>query len=102
VVCAYIGALGYENAGVPGAWRVIGYFALYALAFAVLSWAMLKRRRWVRAPLIVLQLIFAASGLGFLRNGPAAVGVAMIALAVAGIALLLAPGTTATLGTRRG
>jgi hypothetical protein len=100
LVWGYVGLLVYDSGGAPGAWRVIGYFALYALAFAGLTWALIARRRWVRAPLIVLQLILVATGLGFLRNGAVAAGVAIMALAVACVGLLLAPATRQALGAR--
>ena len=97
----YVAVLGYSSFGLPGALRVVGYFALYAVAFAGLSWGLIRRRRWVRAPLIVLQLIFAATGLGFLRTGAPTIGVAMIGLAAACIGFLLAPSTRAALGAAR-
>jgi hypothetical protein len=100
LVWAYVGYLIYADAGAPGGWRVIGYFALYAVAFAGLTWALVVRRRWVRAPLIVLQLMLAAVGLGFLSNGAAAVGVLIIALAVGCVGLLIVPATRAALAAR--
>jgi hypothetical protein len=93
LVTGYVVVLGFADAGEPGAWRVIGYFALYAVAFIGLSWALIRRRRWVRAPLIVLQLLLVATGLGLLGGGSPLVGAAVIALAVACTGLLLAPAT---------
>jgi hypothetical protein len=93
LVTGYVAVLVYADAGEPGGWRVIGYFALYAIAFIGLSWALIRRRRWVRAPLIVLQLLLLATGLGLLGGGSPLGGVAVIALAVAVTGLLLAPAT---------
>jgi hypothetical protein len=100
LVVGYVAVLIYADAGQPGGWRVIGYFALYAVAFIGLSWALIRRRRWVRAPLIVLQILLVATGLGLLQGGAVAVGVVLMALAVGCVVLLLAPATRGALGAR--
>ncbi len=99
LVVGYVAALIYLDADEPGGWRVIGYFALYAVAFVGLSWALIRRRRWVRAPLIVLQILLVATGLGLLRD-MAVLGVLVMAMAVFCVALLIAPGTRTALGSR--
>jgi len=100
LVWAYVGVLVYAGAGAPGVWRVIGFFGLWALAFAGLAVALVRRRPWVRAPLIVLQFLLIASGLTMRSGGEATFGVILIMLAVLVTGLLLAPGTRATLGAR--
>jgi hypothetical protein len=96
---AYVAYLGYESEG-AGGWRVVGYFALYAIAFTGLSWALVRRRRWVRAPLIVLQLLLIAVGVGFVRADSLAFGVVLAAVAVGCVLLLVTPSTRAALGVR--
>lgn len=81
-----------------GDWRVFGYFALWAVAFAGLGWALVRRRRWVRAPLIVLQFLLAASGVLVLRGGAVGLGILLVVLALLGTGFLVAPATRATLG----
>jgi hypothetical protein len=82
---------------VAGNWRLVGYFAMWAVAFAGLAWALARRRRWVRAPLIVLQFLLAASGVT-VQGGAVVLGVVLVVLAVAATGFLVAPATRATLG----
>jgi hypothetical protein len=96
----YVGFLGYASGSIAGGWRVTGFFLLFAVAFTGLTWALVARRRWVRAPLIVLQFLLAAFGLGFVNAGWAGFGVPLIVLAVSCVGLLLAPATREALGAR--
>lgn len=89
----YIGYLTADAAGDPGGWRVIGYFAIYAVAFAFLSWGLWRRRRWVRAPLIVLQLLLVVAGFSLVNGAAPVPGAVIIVLAIGCAGLLLAPTT---------
>jgi hypothetical protein len=81
-------------------WRIFGYFLMWAVAFAGLGWALVRRRRWVRAPLIVLQFLLAASGVVVQKGGAVVLGVVLVVLAVACTGFLMAPATRDTLGAR--
>jgi hypothetical protein len=87
-VWAYIIFLAVATSEEAGAWRVIGYFALYAVAFTVLSVGLWRRRKWTRAPLIVLQLLLSVAGFSLVNNGAPA-GAVLVVLAVGCAGLLL-------------
>jgi hypothetical protein len=93
LVWAYIVLL-----GLAGNWRVFGYFAMWAVAFAGLAWALVRRRRWARAPLIVLQFLLAAAGVLVQGGGAVVLGVLLVVLALVCTGFLMAPATATTLG----
>jgi hypothetical protein len=86
---AYIVFLAIDTADEAGGWRVTGYFALYAVAFTVLSVGLWRRRKWTRAPLIVLQLLLMVIGFSLVNGDAPAPGAALVLLAVACAGLLL-------------
>jgi hypothetical protein len=99
-VWAYVVFLGYESATrpVPGAVQITGFFALCGLAFAGLGWALLRRRRWARAPMIVLQLLLVAVGYYMIQGGLWWLGAIVVASAVTCAGLLLTRATRDALG----
>jgi hypothetical protein len=105
VVWLYLVFLLYSDASVKSDERraavaVTAYFAMYALAFAVIDWALIRHRRWARGPAIVLQLLLAAIGYYMIAGGLAVAGVPALALALVGAGLLLAPASREALGVR--
>ena len=100
IVWAYVVLLTVDGWGLAGAWRVIGYFALYAIGFTFLAWALVRRQRWVRAPLIVLHLLVAAMGFSFLGAGARLAATLMIVVPMCCVGLLMAPGTREAIGIR--
>ena len=93
----YLGYLALAIGDDPGGWRVAGYFALYAVAFTVLAVGLLRRRRWVRAPLIVLQLLLSVIGASLVAAGTPAPGLLLVVIPVACVGLLLTSTTRAEL-----
>jgi hypothetical protein len=85
----------------PGGWRVIGYFALYAVAFTVLAVALWRRRRWVRAPLIVLQLLLSVVGASLIGAGDPAAGAILVVVPLICAGLLLTSSTREALQPNR-
>jgi hypothetical protein len=100
MIWLYVAVLIYAGGGAAASWRIIVYFALYAFAFSGLAWALVGRRRWVRAPLIVLQLLLIAAGVAVVSSGAWLVGLAMIGWAAGCVVLLVLPPTRAALGIR--
>ena len=90
---AYIVYLAIATADEDGGWRVTGYFALYAVAFTFLSVGLWRRRKWTRAPLIVLQLLLSVVGFSLLNGDAPVPGVALVVVAVVCAGLLLASPT---------
>jgi hypothetical protein len=86
---AYIVYLAVATADEAGGWRVTGYFALYAVALTVLSVGLWRRRKWTRAPLIVLQLLLSVIGFGLINGDAPAPGAALVVLTVGCVGLLL-------------
>jgi uncharacterized membrane protein YoaK (UPF0700 family) len=97
----YLGFLALAIGGDPGGWRVAGYFALYAVAFAILAVGLVRRRRWVRAPLIVLQLLLSVIGASLVAGGNPVPGVLLVVIPVACAGLLLTSTTRAELAPNR-
>ena len=95
---AYIVYLAVDTAGDDTGWRVTGYFALYAIAFTFLSVGLWRRRKWTRAPLIVLQLLLSVVGFSMINGGAPVPGVVLVVLAVACVGLLLVSQTREALG----
>ena len=98
---AYIVYLVAAAADEPGGWRVIGYFALYAVAFTVLTVGLWRRRRWVRAPLIVLQLLLTVVGASLVAVGSPLVGALLVVVPLICAGLLLTSSTRAALHPNR-
>jgi hypothetical protein len=102
-VWLYVGFLAYADLTRGGTGRAIAvtvYFAVYAVAFAAVAWALVRRRSWARGPAIVLQLLLAAIGYYMIQGGLPLVGVVVLLLAVTGVGLLLAPASRESLGAR--
>jgi hypothetical protein len=97
----YIAYLVVAAAGEPGGWRVIGYFSLYAVAFTVLAVGLWRRRRWVRAPLIVLQLLLSVVGASLIGGGDPVAGVALVVVTLVCAGLLLSSSTREALQPNR-
>jgi hypothetical protein len=101
VVWGYIAYLVVDAAGEPGGWRVIGFVAMFAVAFTVLAIGLWRRRRWVRAPLIVLQLLLTVVGASLVGAGDAVPGAILVLVPLVGVGLLLTSSTLAALGPDR-
>jgi hypothetical protein len=86
---AYIVFLTVATAGDDGRIRVIGFFAMYAIAFTFLGVGLWRRRKWVRAPLIVLQLLLSVVGFSLINGEAPGVGAPIVVLAVGCAGLLL-------------
>lgn len=97
----YIIYLGVVTADEPGGWRVVGYFALYAVAFTILAVGLWRRRRWVRAPLIVLQLLLSVVGASLVAGDAPVIGAVLVVVPVVCAGLLLAPSTREALTPNR-
>ena len=80
-----------------GAIGVIGYVLMLGAAFGLLSWALHGRRAWARGPAIVLHMLMLPFGVALLSNRNL-LGVAAVALSLAGCVVLLAPGTRLAVG----
>jgi hypothetical protein len=76
-----------------GALRSLGYVALYAVAFPFLMWGLVRRRRWARAPLVVLQLLLIAIGITFAKAVSVPFGVVMVLVAAGCVVALVVPST---------
>ena len=98
---AYIVYLVVAAADEPGGWRVIGYFVLYAVAFTVLVVGLVRRRRWVRAPLIVLQLLLTVVGASLIAGGSPIPGLLLVLVPLVCAGLLLSSSTRAALTPNR-
>ena len=86
---AYIVYLAVATADEAGGWRVTVYFALYAVALTFLAVGLWRRRKWTRAPLIVLQLLLSVVGFSLVNGGAPAPGIALVVLSVGCVGLLL-------------
>ncbi len=85
----------------PGGWRVIGFFAMYAVAFTALAVGLWRRRRWVRAPLIVLQLLLSVVGASLIGGGDPAAGAILVVVPLVCVGLLLSSSTREALEPNR-
>nr|WP_155998621.1 hypothetical protein [Streptomonospora sp. PA3] len=73
-------------------------FALLAAAAAgYCAWGLLHLHNWARSPVVLTQLFVLVVAYYMYTSGQYAVAAVMVAVAAAGLALVLAPSTTATL-----
>ena len=77
---------------------ITGYVALMTAAFAFVGVSLSRRRRWARAPAIVIELLQVPIRYTMLTNGLPALGAPVLLLGLAGAVLLLAPATRRALG----
>jgi hypothetical protein len=82
-----------------GAAVVIGSVLFWATVVILASRGLWRRRRWARSPLVMTYLLLLAVGWALVHgSGPGvAIGVAILALAVAGLVVTLAPSVGAVL-----
>ena len=83
-----------------GATGLTVFVVLVAALFGLFVWALSGRRAWARGPAIVLELLLLPTGYSLLVSGLAIIGIPVLLLAGATVALLLAPATRAALGAR--
>lgn len=88
-IWAYIVFLAVATAGEDGSVRVIGFFLMYAIAFTFLGVGLWRRRKWARAPLIVLQLLLSVVGFSMINGEAPGLGAPIVVLAVGCAGLLL-------------
>ena len=91
---AYLVAVAADE---PGGWRVIGFYAMFTVAFTALVVGLLRRRRWVRAPLIVFQLLLTVPGASLVANGFPIPGLLLVVVPLICAGLLLSSSTRAVL-----
>jgi hypothetical protein len=88
-VWAYVALLVVAAVDEPGVWRVIGFVAMFVVAFTFLAVGLWRRRRWVRAPLIVLQLLLTVVGASLFAGGSPVAGALLVVIPLACVGLLL-------------
>ena len=74
--------------------------ALFAALFALFVWALAGRRAWARGPAVVFDLLLIPLAFSLITSDLAVIGIPVLLLAGATVALLLAPSTRAALGAR--
>lgn len=98
VYLIYLDATNHATAAESAA-SITGFSVLMTAALALVSYSLVRRRRWARAPAIVIELLLVAAGYTMLRVGDLlAVGIPVLILGLLGAGLLLAPGTRRALG----
>jgi hypothetical protein len=102
MVFGYVGFLVYETTvhGGRAALLITIYFAVFAVALAYLGVALIRRKKWARSPMIVLQALLVAIGYYMLKAGLLWIGGAVALLAVSCIVLLFIRSTRDALGVR--
>jgi hypothetical protein len=83
-----------------GATGLTVFVVFVAALFGLFVWALAGRRKWARGPAIVLDLLLLPIGYSLVTSGLAIIGIPVLLLAGATVALLLAPATRAALGAR--
>jgi hypothetical protein len=102
VLLIYLDATNHASAAESAA-SITGFSVLMTAALALVSYSLARRRRWARAPAIVIELLLVAAGYTILRVGGAlVVGIPVLVLGLLGAGLLLAPGTRRALGLTDG
>jgi hypothetical protein len=79
---------------------VAGYVLVMTVLLALVGTALVRRRRWARAPAIVFQLLQVMLGMTLVTSGQAVLGVPLLVPAVVGATLLFAPSTGAAVKGR--
>ena len=98
VLLVYLDATSHASAAESAA-SVTGFSFLMTAALALVAFSLARRRRWARAPAIVIELLLVAAGYTMLRvGGLLAIGIPVLILGLVGAGLLLAPGTRRALG----
>jgi hypothetical protein len=97
LIYADIRATSTSTAGAAG---LTVFVVLIAALFGLFVWALAGRRAWARGPAIVLELLLLPAGYSLVTSGLAVIGIPVLLLAGATVALLLAPATRAALGAR--
>lgn len=94
----YLDATNHASAAESAA-SVTGFSALMTAAVALVAFSLARRRRWARAPAIVIELLLVAAGYTMLRVGSLlAIGIPVLIVGLLGAGLLLAPPTRRALG----
>jgi len=88
-VWGYVALLVAAAIDEPGVWRVIGLVAIFVVAFTLLTVGLWRRRRWVRAPLIVLHLLLTVVGTSLVAGGTPVAGALLVVIPLACVGLLL-------------
>jgi hypothetical protein len=96
VVAGYLLA-GHHPHDVLDAWVVVGFAIAGALGVGVVARGFWRRRRWSRAPAVLIQLLTLPVGVNTIGNGVWWVAVPLLACGVAGLVGLFAPTTTRAL-----
>lgn len=98
VFLIYLDATNHASAAESAA-SVTGFSALMTAGLALVSFSLARRRRWARAPAIVIELLLVAAGYTMLRvSSLLVVGIPVLLVGLLGAGLLLAPGTRRALG----
>jgi uncharacterized membrane protein (DUF2068 family) len=117
-VAAGVAAVEGLGAAVAGVWMVAqiiadrpvglaialstaGFVLASAAVLVVLAVGLVRKRRWSRGLAVFVQLLMLPIGYELAESPTMPVGVAMIALALAGLVTLLLPSTTAVFKTDR-
>jgi peptidoglycan/LPS O-acetylase OafA/YrhL len=98
VFLVYLDATAHATAAESAA-SITGFAVLMTVALGFVSYSLARRRRWARAPAIVVELLLVAIAYAILRGGGLLwVGLVLLVLGLVGAGLLLAPGTRRALG----
>jgi hypothetical protein len=98
VFLVYLDATAHATAAESAA-SITGFAALMTVALGFVSYSLARRRRWARAPAIVIELLLVAIAYAMLRGGGLLwIGLVLLVLGLVGAGLLLAPGTRRALG----
>lgn len=70
------------------------FTAIGGVAMVLVGIALLRRRRWARAPAVVTQVLALPVGVSLAQSGQVAIGVSVLVIAVSGLILLFAQPST--------
>lgn len=96
VVLSYL-LLGHHPHDRLDAWAVVGFAVAGAVAVGTVALGFWHRRRWSRAPAVLIQLLSVPVAVNTIGNGVWWVGVPLLVCGVAGLVGLFAPTTTRAL-----